>query len=222
MPFHNRFRKTLACAGAALAIASSCNASETLAEWNFGKAIADQGTVTVPYDAGTLGELKTGKIKGINVEKDASAPGGQALVFSGDQEDSLKSTTRVDWPEGREVAIDLQVKPSTAASSPGYIMRLWGSFGVRFIPPETIQFVVFDTLKGFTILSRKANASEWNKVHAQVKNGVAELTVNGETAHQNLPEGSKIASCHGHLAVGGYTDNLLCGAVGSLKIVADP
>ena len=107
---------------------ASAFGSETIGSWDISKANSDLDTLIVPFAAGAAGEFVTNKPKGIILQGDPTAPGGKALVFDGMQNQYLYATETVSWPEGRKMAIDVVMKPSTAAIHEGWVMRLGSSF----------------------------------------------------------------------------------------------
>ena len=199
----------------------SLSAADVVGDWKSADAAMVESKVVITTSEGAAGDLKEETGGSLKIEKDPGAPGGQAVVFDGSPNQRLISTKSIPWSEGQPFQIDLAFKPMPSDGQNGHVwlVRLYCNFAITIDPSgSTASLGLWLSNGGKAGLCQKIHMEEWNTVQAKFKDGMLELTVNGETATKALPEGATLKNATNVLTFGGGFK----GSFGSLKVVADP
>lgn len=193
----------------------------TLADWDFSKARKSKDSITVPNEPDLFGGSLVGEGPDwANVVVDEKAPNGRAVRFDGTANQKLSSKASIDIEKGAEVQIEIDLNPSEANRSTVRILRFANSFELRLLSESrTLQFLVWNEANKYSKVDTQLTFDAWNNVKAAYKEGLLEITVNGETVRKNLPSDIIMrAGSAKALVTHSFENQAFSGSIGKIRV----
>jgi len=191
------------CGGFMWPLSSASAEDRVLARWDFSAEGAVDGFVS-GLD-GEAGELKVPA--SAIIEKDAGAPGGQALMFS-DERTYAKSANKVSVPA--EFTVELTVKISPLNSSDGNLVFVTDddrNFRISFTGrKDNVTLLLWggDSPRRYVTVSRRIPTDCWISITASVKDGMMGVSVDGDSSEKPVPADFQFSDANTYLRIGGF------------------
>jgi len=214
IPIIRRFQNAVALAALCGALAWSSTvasaADRVIAHWDMSASGADARLIPAAADS-EAGDLKYPAASTATIEKDAAAPGGQALVFPM-AEPGGKSTNKVMVDADYNVELHVKISPDNKCEKP--LLIVYSPFFTITYQNDNIAFNVFHS-EGYTFIIKPIQTGEWITVTASVEGGKMTLAVNGDTVEKALPPDAKPDGKANLISAGGFV-----GAIAKLVVTA--
>ncbi|MFZ4776725.1 MAG: hypothetical protein ACOYM3_15245 [Terrimicrobiaceae bacterium] len=213
-PMMRRLLKTalfaVMCVGCAWPLSSASAADRVIALWDASAPGADSGML--PGGANSeAGDLKMPATSSATIEKDAAAPGGQALVFP-TAKGNAQCTTKVSVTGDFTIELIVKISPANdKIESP--ILIVHSPFIRLRYQNGSLRFIVMADGGGF--VERPIAPDKWSKVTATMKGGMITLDVDGDVIDKNMRADAKLNDEEYLIRVG-----LFVGALSKLSITA--
>jgi len=208
--FHNAAALAVLCGALAWSVTVASAEDRVLAHWDMSSPDADispsdADARIIPGTANSeAGDLKFTASSTATIEKDAAAPGGQALVFP-NAEPGGKSTNKVSITGDFKVEFLVKVSPDNKSEKP--LTIVYSSFLRLTYSNGNIGFnVPFADGYNFVILPIIPN--NWSSVTASVEGGRITLSVDGDTVEKSLPPDAKLNLEENLMTVGGFVGSI--------------
>jgi hypothetical protein len=208
--FHNAAALAVLCCALAWSVTVASAEDRVLAHWDMSSPDADARII--PGTANSeAGDLNFTAASTATIEKDAAAPGGQALVFP-KAEPGGKSTNKVSITGDFKVEFLVKVSPDNKSEKS--LTIVYSSF---------LRLAYFNGKIGFNVsyddgydgILHPIGPDQWSTVTASVEGGRITLSVDGDTVEKSLPPDAKLNGEENLITVGG-----LVGSIAKLVVTA--
>ena len=202
--FQNAAALAVLCCALAWSVTVASAEDRVLAHWDMSSPDADARII--PGTANSeAGDLKFTAGSTATIEKDAAAPGGQALVFP-NAEPGGKSTNKVAVTGDFTVEFLVKISPANDDSEKPLTI-VFGSFLRLTYSNGMIGFnVSYDD--GYDGILHPIGPDQWSTVTASVEGGRITLSVDGDTVEKSLRADTKLNGQEDRITVGGFVGSI--------------
>ena len=194
----------LLCGALAWSVTVASAADRVLVHWDMSSPEADARIIPGTADS-EAGDLNFTAASTATIEKDAAAPGGQALVFP-NAEPGGKSTNKVSITGDFKVEFLVKISPANDGGKKPLTI-VFGSFLRLIYSKGMIGFnVSFD--EGYAGILHPIDPDRWSSVTASVEGGRITLSVDGDTVEKSLRADTKLNGQEDRITVGGFVGSI--------------
>lgn len=209
--FQNAAALAVLCCALAWSVTVASAEDRVLAHWDMSSPDADispsdADARIIPGTANSeAGDLKFTAASTATIEKDAAAPGGQALVFP-NAEPGGKSTNKVSITGDFAVEFLVKISPANDDSEKPLTI-VFGSFLRLTYSNGMIGFnASYDN--GYDGILHPIGPDQWSSVTASVEGGRMKLSIDGDTVEKSLPPDAKLNGQEDRITVGGFVGSI--------------
>ena len=202
--FQNAAALAVLCCALAWSVTVASAEDRVLAHWDMSSPDADARII--PGTANSeAGDLKFTAASTATIEKDAAAPGGQALVFP-NAEPGGKSTNKVSITGDFKVEFLVKISPANDDSEKSLTIVYSSFLRLAYFNGKIGFNVSYDD--GYDGILHPIGPDQWSTVTASVEGGRITLSVDGDTVEKSLRADTKLNGQEDRITVGGFVGSI--------------